>query len=188
MPRDDIRTELARMGAEPPHVADYSRRRFIQGAARWGLTAAAAAALTRHLAMPALAATPELPAIKDFPDKLKGTGVVRVCSYGGAFQAAQREAYFKPFEELSGIKVIESQGPDGSKLKAMVDTGNVEYDVGEFDRATIINLERKGDYWETIDYSLFDTDNIDPGLPLQILGRHAALRPDLRLPHGCVQG
>lgn len=158
----NLKTELARMGAEPPHVADHSRRRFIGSAARWGLTAAAAAAMTRHLAMPALAAAPELPAVKDFPAALKGSGVVRVCSYGGAFQAAQREAYFKPFEELSGIKVVESQGPDISKVKAMVDTGNVEYDVGEFDRASIINLERKGDYWEPIDYSLFDTDNIEP--------------------------
>lgn len=158
----DPKAELARMAAEPPHVADHSRRRFIAQAARWGLTAAAAAAMTRHLAMPAFAAAPELPAIKDFPAALKGRGTVRVCSYGGALQAAQRDAYFKPFEELSGIKVMASQGPDISKVKAMVDTGNVEYDVGEFDRSSVINLERKGDYWEPIDYSLFDTDNIDP--------------------------
>jgi putative spermidine/putrescine transport system substrate-binding protein len=113
--------------------------------------------------MPAAAATPDLPAVTDFPAKLKGSGTVRVCSYGGAFQAAQRQAYFKPFEELSGIKVVESEGPDIAKVKAMVDTGNVEYDVGEFDRASIINLSRKGDYWEPIDYSLFDVDNIDAG-------------------------
>ena len=89
-----------------------------------------------------------MPDVKDFPDKLKGSGVVRVCSYGGAFQAAQRKAYFKPFEELSGIKVMESEGPDIAKVKAMVDTGNIEYDVGEFDRASVVNLARKGDYWE----------------------------------------
>jgi putative spermidine/putrescine transport system substrate-binding protein len=160
--KDALRTELSRMAAEPPHVADYSRRRFILGAARFGLTAAAAAAMTSHLAMPAMAATPDLPPIKDFPDKLKGSGEVRVTSYGGVFQAAQRQAYFKPFEELSGIKVIESEGPDIAKIKAMVDTKNIEIDVGEFDRGSVINLQRKGDYWEEIDYSLFDTDNIDP--------------------------
>ncbi len=44
----------------------------------------------------------------------------------------------------------------------MVDTGNVEYDVGEFDRADVINLEKKGSYWEPIDYSLVDTANISP--------------------------
>src|SRR5580698_3491963 len=101
MPQD-LRAALARMAAEPPHVADLSRRRFIANAARFGLTAAAAIAMTRHLAMPAYAATnPDLPPVTDFPEKLKGSGTVRVSSYGGVFQAAQREAYFKPFEELS---------------------------------------------------------------------------------------
>jgi putative spermidine/putrescine transport system substrate-binding protein len=160
--KKELQSELARMAAQPPHVADYSRRRFIANAARFGLTMAAAAAMTKHLTMPVFAATtPELPAIKDFPEKLKGTGSVRVCSYGGAFQAAQRQAYFKPFEELSGIKVIESEGPDIAKVKAMVDTKNIEYDVGEFDQASVINLQRKGDYWEDIDYSLFQVADID---------------------------
>ena len=159
---NDPKAELLRMAGEPPHVADYSRRRFIKGAAQFGLTAAMAAAMTSQFAMPALAAPdPELPVIKDFPDKLKGSGVVRVSSYGGVFQEAQRKAYFKPFEELSGIKVIDTEGPDQAKVKAMVDTKNIEYDVGEFDRASVINLARKGDYWEDIDYSLFDVDNID---------------------------
>ena len=118
--------------------------------------------MTRHLAVPGAGRRrPSCPAINDFPAKLKGSGTVRVCSYGGAFQAAQRQAYFKPFEELSGIKVVESEGPDIAKVKAMVDTGNVEYDVGEFDRASVINLARKGEYWEPIDYALFDVDNID---------------------------
>ncbi len=103
-----------------------------------------------------------LPAITSIPDALKGSGTVRVCSYGGALQSAQRQAYFKPFEELTGIKVVEAEGPDLAKVKAMVDTGNIEYDVGEFDRASVINLQNKGDYWEPLDYNLYDTDNIDP--------------------------
>lgn len=158
---DRVRRLLTRMAAEPPHVADLTRRRFIANAASFGLTVAAAAAMSTQFAMPAIAAGPALPPVKDFPEKLKGKGEVRVCSYGGAFQAAQREAYFKPFEELSGIKVVESEGPDIAKVKAMVDTGNVQYDVGEFDRASVVNLARKGHYWEDIDYSLFDTDHID---------------------------
>ena len=102
-----------------------------------------------------------LPEVTEIPENLKGSGEVRVASYGGTFQDAQREAYFKPFEELSGIKVIEAEGPSTAQVKAMVDTGNVEWDVAQFDRAGVINLERKGDYWEEIDYSLFDTANID---------------------------
>ncbi|HTW29141.1 MAG TPA: ABC transporter substrate-binding protein [Acetobacteraceae bacterium] len=159
----DISRLLRRMAAQPPHVADWSRRQFIANAARFGLTAAAAAAMTRHLAFaPAFAAEPaNLPKITSIPDKLKGSGTVRVCSYGGALQDAQRAAYFKPFEELSGIKVIEAEGPDTAKVKAMVDTKNVEYDVTEEDGSAVLDLAAKGDYWEPIDYSLFDVDNID---------------------------
>jgi putative spermidine/putrescine transport system substrate-binding protein len=146
-----------------PHAAEYTRRQVMRAAARLGLGAGAVVALNRMIGPPlALAAdAPALPEITSIPEKLKGSGVVRVCSYGGAFQDAQRKAYFEPFERLSGIKVIESQGPDIVKLKAMVDTNNIEYDVGEFDRAGVINLTKKGDYWEEIDYSLIDVNNID---------------------------
>jgi putative spermidine/putrescine transport system substrate-binding protein len=162
--RDDLAGRLARLAAAPPHVADFGRRALIRNAARFGLGAAAMAALTRPLAFaPAFAAdAAALPEITSVPDKLKGSGVVRVCSWGGALQAAQRKAYFEPFQKLCGIRVIESEGPDAVKVKAMVDTGNVEYDVGEFDRSDVINLQKKGDYWEPINYDLFDTQHIDP--------------------------
>jgi putative spermidine/putrescine transport system substrate-binding protein len=162
--RLDLATWLVRLAAEPPHKADFGRRQLIRNAARFGMGAAAMAALTRPLAFaPAFAADPtKLPEITSVPEHLKGSGVVRVCSWGGALQAAQRTAYFQPFEKLCGIKVIESEGPDAVKVKAMVDTGNVEYDVGEFDRSDVINLQKKGDYWEPIDFSLFDTAHIDP--------------------------
>lgn len=153
---------IARLAAQPPHKADYGRRQLIRNAAKFGLGAAAMASLTRHLAFtPAFAADAmKLPELTSVPEKLKGSGSVRVCSWGGALQAAQRKAYLEPFERLCGVKVIESEGPDAVKVKAMVDTKNVEYDVGEFDRADIYNLEKKGDYWEPIDYSLYDTANI----------------------------
>ncbi len=101
-----------------------------------------------------------LPEYGEIPENLKGSGEVRVQSWGGAFQDAQREAYFAPFQELSGITVIESEGPDISLIKAMVDTGNIEQDVVQLDRSSVIVLEQQGDYWEPIDYSLFDVDNI----------------------------
>jgi putative spermidine/putrescine transport system substrate-binding protein len=53
-----------------------------------------------------------------------------ICSYGGAFQQAQREIFFKPFEAATGIKVREAEY-DGeySKIKAMVDAGRVQWDL-----------------------------------------------------------
>jgi putative spermidine/putrescine transport system substrate-binding protein len=161
---DLIKRALAAMATQPPHIADYSRRQFIANAGKYGLTTAVAAMVTANFAFPtsAIAADVELPKIDSIPDNLKGTGEVRVCSFGGAFQDAQRKAYFKPFEELSGIKVIESEGPDPAKVKAMVDSKAIEYDVSEFDGGDVLNLAKQGDYWEPIDYSLFDVNNIDP--------------------------
>jgi putative spermidine/putrescine transport system substrate-binding protein len=106
--------------------------------------------------------TAELPEITEIPENLKGEGEVVVASWGGTFQEAQRQAYFEPFQELSGITVIEAEGPSVAQVQAMVDTGNIEWDIVEVDRASVINLERKGDYWEEIDQSLFDTEGIDP--------------------------
>jgi putative spermidine/putrescine transport system substrate-binding protein len=144
-----------------------SRRQLLRHGGRLVAGASAASILFKAgipLHASAQEGTPaavELPQYDGIPENLKGSGEVRVQSWGGAFQDAQREAYFKPFEELSGIKVVESEGPDPSKVKAMVDTGNVEQDIVQMDRAEIILLENQGDYWEPIDYSIFDTDNID---------------------------
>jgi putative spermidine/putrescine transport system substrate-binding protein len=146
------------------HDLDVMSRRSLLKHGGQFATAGALFAAGFPLLASAQDATPPavaLPEITEIPDNLKGSGEVTVASYGGTFQDAQREAYFKPFEQLSGIKVNEAEGPSTAQVKAMVDTGNIEWDVAEFDRAGVISLERKGDYWEEIDYSLFDTANID---------------------------
>ncbi len=183
MDRDELfaRYLLSQQFASP-HAAAYNRRQFLRRAFQLGIGASAIAFLAAcgsSSATPTVAgggsgstatsgggssaspAAVNLPEITSIPNNLKGSGEVRVVSYGGAFQDAQRQAYFKPFEQLSGIKVIDSEGPDTAKVKAMVDTKNVQWDIGEFDRGDVINLAKKGDYWEEIDYSLVDTANID---------------------------
>jgi putative spermidine/putrescine transport system substrate-binding protein len=145
-------------------LAEMSRRELFRRGGRIAAGASAAAVLFQAgIPLYGLAQdeTPPLPEFDGIPENLKGTGEVRVQSWGGAFQDAQREAYFIPFQELSGITVIESEGPDISKIKAMVDTGNVEQDIVQTDRSDVLLLEQEGDYWEPIDYSFFDVDNID---------------------------
>jgi putative spermidine/putrescine transport system substrate-binding protein len=102
-----------------------------------------------------------LPEVKNVPEALKGSGEVRVVGYGGAMQEAQTQAYFEPFEKLCGIKVRAIPGADTAKVKAMVDTGNVEWDVVQLSRASVLRLNKLGKYWEYIDYGLVDVDNID---------------------------
>ncbi|MBN8873977.1 MAG: ABC transporter substrate-binding protein [Rhodospirillales bacterium] len=110
----------------------------------------------------ALAQDAPLPDIGSIPAALKGSGEVRVVGYGGTMQTAQRKAYNDPFEQLTGIKVRDFAGADLNKVKAMVDTGNVEWDVVQLSRGSVKNLMKRGDYFEKIDYELVDVANIDP--------------------------
>jgi putative spermidine/putrescine transport system substrate-binding protein len=93
------------------------------------------------------------------PDILKGSGEVRIATFGGTMQETQQRAYFEPFEKITGIKVRAFPGSDPTKIKAMVDTGNVEWDMAQLSRGSIMALRKRGDYFEKIDY-----DIIDPGV------------------------
>jgi putative spermidine/putrescine transport system substrate-binding protein len=50
-------------------------------------------------------------------------------SWGGAYQDAIRKAWIEPFTKETGIKVTEDTGPETAKVKAMVDTKSVSWDV-----------------------------------------------------------
>jgi len=118
-------------------------------------------AIAAGLAMPFLAtrARADLPDIPAIPEKLKGTGELRIATFGGFMQEVQKKAYFEPFEKMSGIKVLDFAGSDFTKVKAMVDTNTVEWDLLQTSRGAIANLQKRGEYFEKIDYDL-----IDPGV------------------------
>jgi putative spermidine/putrescine transport system substrate-binding protein len=118
-------------------------------------------ALVAGLAMPFVStrAKADLPDFPALPEKLKGSGELRIATFGGFMQEVQKKAYFEAFEKLSGIKVIDFAGSDFTKVKAMVDTGTVEWDLLQTSRGSVMNLQKKGDYFEKIDYDL-----IDPGV------------------------
>jgi putative spermidine/putrescine transport system substrate-binding protein len=55
---------------------------------------------------------------------------LRIMSFGGSFQDAQRAAQFQPFERATGIKIVESTWfADLGKIRAMVEAGNVTADI-----------------------------------------------------------
>ncbi len=127
------------------------------------LALGAAAAISPFQAYRALAQGAPLPELPPMPEKLKGSGELRIAAYGGTAQDAERTAYFTPFGDLSGIKVRDFAGADLNKVKAMVETGNVEWDVVQLSQGSVKNLMKHGDYFEKIDYDLVDTANIEPG-------------------------
>lgn len=98
------------------------------------------------------------------PSTAQDKGQVVVASWGGSFQDAQRETMFKPFEEATGIKIIEATGPSMAKIKAMVESGNTEWDVSGMVPGDTLVLAENG-YLEKIDYDNYFKgmlDNIDP--------------------------
>lgn len=88
-----------------------------------------------------------------------GSGQIVVASYGGSFQEAQSTAYFKPFQEASGITVVETEGSSYDKLKAMVDSGQVDWDVVSSESAAFVNQAADG-LLEPIDYDVVDAAGI----------------------------
>lgn len=50
---------------------------------------------------------------------------------GGAMNEIMRPAYFEPFEEATGIRVVDTSPVDFGKLRAMVESNNVEWTVTE---------------------------------------------------------
>lgn len=81
------------------------------------------------------------------------TGEVVAVSWGGSYQAAQREAYWQPFQEETGIKVIEAESPEHARIKAQVDSGQPEWDLVTTGLSAM--LELGPDYFEPIEYDKY---------------------------------
>lgn len=83
-----------------------------------------------------------------------------VVSWGGAYQKAQREAWFKPFEKTTGVKIVEVSPTNYGKFKAMVTSGNVQWDVVDVD-SDWAYLAAKKNLLEELDYGVISTSDLD---------------------------
>jgi putative spermidine/putrescine transport system substrate-binding protein len=84
-----------------------------------------------------------------------------ICNFGGYSQTVLEKAFFEPFEKATGIKCIGTSPPRLPKLKAMVESQNVEWDAivlldSWVERAARQNL------LEPIDYSKIDKNDLFP--------------------------
>ena len=62
------------------------------------------------------------------PPRQEGVELTYV-SFGGAYQEAQRKAWLTPYTELTGVTFKEDEESSNSKIKAMVEAGQVTWDV-----------------------------------------------------------
>lgn len=79
---------------------------------------------------------------------------ITVMSWGGAYTKSQVEAYYKPFTEKTGIKVVSVDADNpATPIKAMVEAGNVTVDVADVEFADAVRLCDEG-MLEPIDHSI----------------------------------
>ncbi|MFQ5939918.1 MAG: extracellular solute-binding protein, partial [Alphaproteobacteria bacterium] len=84
--------------------------------------------------------------------------ILTFVSFGGGYQDAQREAIIKPFTEETGITVNEaSYGGETGKIRAMVISGNVEWDIVDVEGGAANLLCEEGlaevfpdEFWEEV--------------------------------------
>mgnify|MGYP005839368205 FL=1 len=86
---------------------------------------------------------------------------VVVSSWGGDYEKAFRKAMAEPFEKETGIRVIITSYPDFAKMKAMVDSGNIEWDVVDIEDRMLRRGLRAG-IFEPLDYKVIDKTDILP--------------------------
>jgi len=108
-----------------------------------------------------------------FPAVAHAQKTLVVCGWGGTTTAAQRAAYFRPFEQATGIKIIEASPTNYPKLKAMVESGNVEWDVVDTADRMIFSGIREH-LFEKLDLRAIDVKKIDPRYVIDVGVGHKA--------------
>lgn len=86
---------------------------------------------------------------------------VNFVSWGGSTQDAQKQAWADPFSKASGITVVQDGPTDYGKLKAMVESGNVQWDVVDVEADFALRAAAEG-LLEPLDFKVIQRDKIDP--------------------------
>ncbi len=85
---------------------------------------------------------------------------ITIASWGGSRITAMREVMFQPFERATGIRVRDDGPPEAAKVKAMVDSGNVTWDLLDTDIPAILTMVNNN-LLEKIDYGRVDKTRLD---------------------------
>lgn len=82
-------------------------------------------------------------------------------SWGGTTQDAQKTSWAESFTEQTGINVTQDGPTDYGKLKAMVEAGNVTWDVVDVEGDYAVQAGKAG-LLEPLDFSVIDKSKLDP--------------------------
>lgn len=90
----------------------------------------------------------------------KAEETVVFAGWGGDWQKAERTHFFESFEKETGVRVIDLPDLNLSKIKAMVDTKNVEWDVVQALGMWVADEASAGAIFEKLDYSKINTAGV----------------------------
>ncbi len=83
--------------------------------------------------------------------------------FGGSYQEGQTKALFEPFERETGIKVVQTTGVDLAKLRAQVQSKNVEWDLISIPDRLRYTAVRDG-LLQPLDYKVINAKDVIPQL------------------------
>jgi len=87
-----------------------------------------------------------------------------IVNWGGDSIPAYAAAFGQPYEKATGIKVVlDGTGPLPAKIRAMVQSGKVIWDLIDFDSSKAVVLDAEG-LLQPINYSIVDKSKVYPGM------------------------
>lgn len=110
--------------------------------------------MKKHIIITLLAAT------VTFADQANAADMV-FTSWGGTTQDAQKQHWADTFSAAAGVNVAQDGPTDYGKLKAMVDSKNVAWDVVDVEGDYAVQAGNAG-LLEKLDFSLIDKSKLDP--------------------------
>lgn len=103
-----------------------------------------------------------LPAVVT-PARAKSKNELVFVGFGGSYQEGQTKALFEPFEKETGIKIVQTTGVDLAKLRAQVQSKNVEWDLVSIPDRLRYTAVRDG-LVQKLDYGTINAKDIMPTL------------------------
>jgi len=124
----------------------------------------------------------------------EGTGDANTmvfASWGGAYQEAVETAWVEPFSVQTGIEVYRDTEPEVARIRAMVETGNVEWDVVTGGGETLMRGAALGLFTEITDDMVEQGEVLDGirnpyGVPSEVFSTVIGFSPEA-FPNGGPQ-
>jgi putative spermidine/putrescine transport system substrate-binding protein len=117
----------------------------------------------RFLATTASAAVATGVSARPTPSRAAGKNELVFVGFGGSYQDGQTKALFEPFEKETGIKVVQTTGVDLAKLRAQVQSKNVEWDLISIPDRLRYTAVREG-LLQKLDYKVINAKEVMPEL------------------------